>query len=87
MKICSTGFHCLLLALKPMFLQAYGARVSAIILLTLLLRQILRVELIEKDSRIGLPAHGRSTEEHATSCSAVDLSHLPGAWLSDQTDL
>lgn len=42
-KRCSTGFHCLLLALKPMFLQAYGAKLSAIVLLTLPPRQILTV--------------------------------------------
>lgn len=36
-------------------------------------KHILRVEPIEKDSCSGLPAHGLSTEEQATSCSAVDL--------------
>jgi len=52
-------------------LQAHGARVSAIILLTLPPRQILTVESIEKDSHSGLPAHGLSTEEYVTSCSLL----------------
>lgn len=81
MKRCSTGFHCLQLALKPMFSQAYGARVSAIILLTLPPRQILTVEPIEKD---GLPAHGLSTEEYATRCSAVDLISQVHGWMIKQ---
>ena len=84
MKRCSTGFHCLLLALKPLFSQAYGARVSAIILLTLPPRQILTVEPIEKESRSGLPAHGLSTEEYATRCSAVDLVSQVHGWMIKQ---
>lgn len=85
MKRGSTCFQCLLLALKPMFSQVYGAEVPAITLLSLPPRWILTVRPTGKELCSGLPAHGLSTEECVTRCSALGIVSQVQGWVIKQT--
>lgn len=77
----STGFHCLLLASKLMFLQAYGVRGSAIVLLSLSPREILTDKPIQNKLYCGLPAHSLRSKKYATTCIAVDLTSQTYSWM------
>lgn len=65
-----------------MFLQAYGARLSAIVLLTATKTD--SHSWAHAESPCGLPAHGLSTEVYATSCSVVDLISQVHGWMIKQ---